>query len=76
MSEDRRTRYLLASLLGYHKREEKPQWWAYFDRCDNVDQLLEFDRESIAGMRLREDLPTREIKKSKVFTYRVSRAAP
>ncbi len=69
MSEDRRTRYLLASLLGYHKREEKPQWWAYFDRCDNVDDLLEFDRESIAGMRLCEDLPTREIKKSRVFTY-------
>jgi predicted RecB family nuclease len=69
MSEDRRARYLLASLIGYHKREEKPQWWAYFDRCDDVDQLLEFDRESIGGMRLREDLPSREIKKSKVLTY-------
>jgi AAA domain len=70
MSEDRRTRYLLANLLGYHKREEKPQWWTYFDRCDNLDDLLEFDRDSIAGMRLREDVPPRAItKRSKIYTY-------
>ena len=69
MSEDRRARYVLASLLGYHRREEKPQWWAYFDRCENVDQLLEFDREAIAGLALREDIPPQEVKKSKIYTY-------
>jgi uncharacterized protein len=69
MSEDRRARYLLASLLGYHRREEKPQWWAYFDRCENVDQLLEFDREAIAGLALLEDIPPQEVKKSKIYAY-------
>lgn len=69
MSEKRRSQYLLASLLGYHRREEKPQWWAYFDRCENVDRLLEFDREPIAGLALREDIPSQEVKKSNVYTY-------
>ena len=32
--------YLLANLMAYHRREEKPAWWAYFDRCENVDQSL------------------------------------
>ncbi len=70
MSEDRRARFLLASLLGYHRREEKPQWWAYFDRCENVDQLLEFDREAIAGLALLEDIPPQQVtKKSKIYAY-------
>ncbi len=69
MGEDRRTRYLLGSLLAYHGREAKPQWWAYFDRCENIDRLLEFDREAIAGLVLREDVPPRAIKQSKIYTY-------
>ena len=24
---------LLAQLLHWHRREEKPEWWAFFDRC-------------------------------------------
>ncbi|MFY9738118.1 MAG: TM0106 family RecB-like putative nuclease [Candidatus Cybelea sp.] len=69
MGEERRARYLLGSLLAYHRREAKPQWWAYFDRCENVDRLLEFDREAIAGLVLREDIPPQEIKRSKIYTY-------
>ncbi|HEY5426942.1 MAG TPA: TM0106 family RecB-like putative nuclease, partial [Candidatus Tumulicola sp.] len=69
MPEDRRTRYLLAHLLAYHRREEKPEWWAYFDRCENIDRLREFDRESIAGLVLREDVPPRKLDKSWVYTY-------
>ena len=34
-----RARYLLGNLLAYHRREEKPAWWKYFDRCENVDEL-------------------------------------
>ncbi|HEY5339510.1 MAG TPA: TM0106 family RecB-like putative nuclease, partial [Candidatus Aquilonibacter sp.] len=64
MPEDRRTCYLLAHLLAYHRREEKPEWWAYFDRCENIDRLREFDRESIAGLVLREDVPPRKLDKS------------
>ncbi len=69
MTEAHRARYLLASLLSYHRREEKPQWWAYFDRCENLDRLLEFDREAIAGMRLREEIPAESVKQSKVYTF-------
>jgi predicted RecB family nuclease len=69
MSADRRMRYLLANLLAYHRREEKPAWWAYFDRCENVDELLEFDREAIAGLSLREEIPPAQLQRSNVYTY-------
>ena len=32
----RPTAALLADLLGYHRREAKPEWWAYFDRHEEV----------------------------------------
>jgi len=69
MAADRRSRYLLANLMAYHRREEKPGWWAYYDRCENEDELLEFDREAIAGLRLREDIPSYPVAKSTVYTY-------
>ncbi len=31
-SADQRARALLAASLGYHQREDKPFWWAHFDR--------------------------------------------
>jgi uncharacterized protein len=47
---------LLAHLGSYHRREEKPAWWALFDRCLNLDQLVEFDREALGGLTLRTDI--------------------
>lgn len=70
MSEDRRARYLLANLLAYHRREEKPAYWAYFDRCENVDRLTEFDREAIGGLQFLEDVPPVRDGQSTIFTYR------
>ncbi len=49
------TAALLAALLSYHRREDKPVWWALFDRCENLDQLLEFDKDSLAGLELQLD---------------------
>ena len=72
MAPDRRMRYLLANLMAYHRREEKPAWWAYYDRCENVDELLEFDKEAIAGLRLQEDKPPYKLKpkdRNLVYTY-------
>jgi len=46
---------LLGHLLSYHRREEKPGWWAFFDRCENPDQLFE-DKEAIAGLSLAADI--------------------
>ena len=39
---------LLADLLNYHRREAKPEWWAYYDRQKkSLDDLIE-DTEAIA----------------------------
>lgn len=72
MAADVRIRYLLANLLAYHRREAKPEWWAFFDRCENVDELLEFDKEAIAGLVLREDVPAYKLSprdRNLVYTY-------
>ena len=50
--EETRARWLMAHLLRWHRREDKPEWWRYFDRvlhCDEAD-LLD-DTEAIAGLR-------------------------
>jgi len=69
MAPLKRARYLLGNLLAYHRREEKPAWWRYFDRCENVDELQEFDREAIGGMQLDERVAPRAEKKSFIYTY-------
>lgn len=69
MVPGRRIGYLLANLMAYHRREEKPAWWAYFDRCENVDQLIEFDKEAIGGLELRDDIAPRKLDRSTVYTY-------
>src|SRR5690606_11032572 len=38
--DDTRARWLMAHLLRWHQREDKPEWWRYFDRilrCDLED---------------------------------------
>jgi uncharacterized protein len=48
---DQEGRQLLARLLEWHRREDKPAWWEYFHRaheCDEDD--LYADSESIAGL--------------------------
>jgi predicted RecB family nuclease len=41
---------LAAQLLDYHAREQKPVWWAFFDRVEmTLDELAE-DSESIARL--------------------------
>ena len=48
---------LLAHLLDYHRREAKPEWWAYFQRQKkSLDELLD-DADAIAGLRPAADPP-------------------
>ena len=70
MKPAKRERYLLGNLMAYHRREERPAWWEYFDRCENVDQLFEFDKDAIAGLELCEDIPAARIDRSNLYTYR------
>jgi predicted RecB family nuclease len=69
IAPDVRAKYLLGNLMAYHRREEKPAWWAYFDRCENVDELFEFDKEAVGRLRLRDDVPARKADRSNVYTY-------
>jgi hypothetical protein len=46
---DAEARRLMADLVGFHRREAKPAWWAYFDRQErSVDELLD-DDECLGG---------------------------
>jgi uncharacterized protein len=49
-AEEGDPRWLLAQLLEYHRREEKPQWWAYFNNLQlDQDELIE-SAEAIGGL--------------------------
>ena len=61
---------LLGHLMSYHRNEEKPIWWALFDRCENIDQLIEFDHEAIGGLRLRTDIaPEKQSPRDRNLVY-------
>lgn len=49
-SDEQQARWLLAQLLGYHRREKKSQWWEYFDRCDMSELELLEDSHAIGGL--------------------------
>lgn len=47
----------LGHLLDYHRREAKPEWWAYFERQKkSLDELLD-DTEAIAQLTPTDDAP-------------------
>jgi predicted RecB family nuclease len=48
---DLQARWLLANLLEWHRREEKVDWWAFFDRCTKSDAQLVDDEEAIGQLR-------------------------
>jgi predicted RecB family nuclease len=59
---------LLGQLLNYHRREAKPEWWAYFDRQKKpLDDLLD-DTEAIAYLEPVPDIAPVAEKKSFVYT--------
>jgi uncharacterized protein len=50
-SEDERSHWLLAQLLDYHRREAKPDWWAWFERlAADEEQLTEVDTDALGGL--------------------------
>jgi predicted RecB family nuclease len=51
-AEEGEPRWLLAHLLEYHRREEKPQWWEYFHHKQlDAEELIE-DTDTIGGLEL------------------------
>ena len=59
---------LLADLLGYHRREAKPEWWAYFDRQKKSSDDLIDDTEAIAYLQPVEGIEPEKVKQSLVYT--------
>jgi uncharacterized protein len=64
---DWRARHLLAHLLGWHAREDKPDWWRYFDRLGSDLDELYFDTEAVSGLEYVGVVDT--IKRSVVHRY-------
>jgi len=60
-------RKLIAELLWFHQRSQKPQWWAIFDRQTWTDEELIEDPESLGGLTLQSQT---QDKRSFVATYR------
>lgn len=65
---ERAATWLLAQLLQWHRREQKPQWWAYFHRIGCDDDELFDDAEAIAGLTYEGEVGA--IKQSVVHRYR------
>ncbi|MBV8809532.1 MAG: TM0106 family RecB-like putative nuclease, partial [Acidobacteriaceae bacterium] len=74
LDEDRKARWLLGQLLGYHRREEKPVWWQLFDRCEKtIAQLQHEDRDALAGIDLCTDIDGVRVgqrDRNLIYTYR------
>jgi len=49
-SADEDATRLVAWLLGYHRREDKPMWWRYFDRLESSAEDLYDDADCLANV--------------------------
>ena len=62
-------RELAADLIDFHRRADKPVWWAIFDRADwETDALIE-DPESIGGLEMDRTRPPSAIRRSILYSY-------
>ena len=59
---------LLFELAWYHQREDKPQWWAMFDRTERDTEELIDDADSLGGLEAIGGI--RQEKRSLARTYR------
>jgi len=60
-------RWLMAELLEYHRREARPEWWWFFQRCQmSADELVQ-DGEAIG--RLRPEGAPRAVKRSMEYRF-------
>jgi uncharacterized protein len=67
---ERPFRELMGQLLEYHRREDKPTWWAMFNRQELPEEELVDDAECIGGLRRDLAAPPYPIKRSMVHTFR------
>lgn len=69
--EQKALRTLTAQLIDFHRRADKPAWWAVFDRMDwETDELID-DPESIGGLLLDVDKQPQPVARSVVHSYKI-----
>jgi len=66
--EERRGRWLLSTLLQYHRREQKPEWWEHFARLDNPSELVD-DRKALGGLTYCADVEPVQRKGERSFVH-------
>jgi len=59
----------IKNLIGFHRREQKPDWWAIYDRMKKDHDELEEDNECIGNCVLQSKKP-KKIKGGVVFYYK------
>lgn len=67
-TEDERGRWLLAQLLDWHRRDQKPEWWRWFELRDKTPDELIDEPDAIGGLAYVGDVEVR--KKRIVRRYR------
>jgi len=70
MSGEERGRWLMAQLLHYHRREDKPAWWAYFTRREMTGEELLEDPEAIGQLAVDPKQPPVTDSRSFIYTLR------
>jgi uncharacterized protein len=60
--------WLLVQLLDWHRREQRPEWWAHFARLGATEEELLEDAEAIAGLTYEGEVA--QVAKSIVHRYR------
>jgi len=64
-----RIQELLANLLMFHRREDKPMWWAMFARHEMTDEQLSEDLDCLSGLE-RTETPATPVDRSILYEYR------
>jgi uncharacterized protein len=65
--DEQQGRWLLAQLLGWHRREMRPEWWAWFDRLERSDEELTNDRESLGELTFVDEVE--DLGRSAIYRY-------
>ena len=60
---------LTYQLLDFHRRANKPAWWALFSRQAMLEEDLIEDVEAIGGMMQDPEYPPYQVKRSLAYTY-------
>jgi uncharacterized protein len=66
---DARVRDLIAELLWFHQRSQKPGWWALFERQAWSEDELVDDAESLGGLQRDTNTPPVQVKRSLDTSY-------